>query len=114
MAFRCEADRFETEAQAIAGIEAAGMHALAFDFPAKQGDWHWHDFDSEVWVVSGTLGVVFEGSDDIVSFPAGTRIIAPARVIHREIHDDYRAVIGFAIDPATLTQPIDKPPADLG
>jgi len=113
MSFECNANHFETEGEAIANIEAAGGHAVAFDFPAKDGDWHWHDFDSEVWVVSGALGVVFEDSDALFEYPAGTRVIAPCRVIHREVHGDYRAVIGFSIDPATLTQPIDKPPADL-
>jgi hypothetical protein len=33
-------------------------------------------------------------------------------VLHREEHHGYKAAIGLSVDPATLTQPINKPPKD--
>jgi hypothetical protein len=40
----------------------------------------------------------------------GTRISAPAGVLHREKTGGYKAIIALAVDPATLSQPINKPP----
>jgi hypothetical protein len=113
MAFECMHDYFVNEGEAITTLETAGKHAIAADFPAQDGAWHWHEFDAEVWVVSGSLGLVYEGSDEVVHYPAGSRILAKSRVLHREVNDAYRGVVGISEDPATLSMPIDKPPEAL-
>jgi hypothetical protein len=43
---------------------------------------------------------------------AGARIEAPARVVHRATSPAYQAIFGFSIDPADMTQPVNKPVED--
>ncbi|MBT6351143.1 MAG: hypothetical protein HOJ46_03645, partial [Halieaceae bacterium] len=44
---------FEDEAQAYAEIEALGYHALALDFAKEESPFHWHDFDSVLYITGG-------------------------------------------------------------
>ncbi len=45
--------------------------------------------------------------------PAGTKIVGNRGVLHREQTDGYRAIIGFSVDPAELSKPVNKaPPVD--
>ena len=47
---------FTTEAEALAEIETMGWQALARDVViSKDEELHWHDFESVVFIVSGTL-----------------------------------------------------------
>ncbi len=103
-------DHFATEAEARAEIEAAGYFALTAAFePAKTED-HWHDFDSMLFVLEGELTVTDATTGERCVCGPGTRILAKAGVLHREEHTGYEAVVGLSVEPAKLTQPIDKPP----
>jgi len=99
---------FSTEQEALAEIADRGWHSVAFDVPAEQNDLHWHDFDSVVFIVDGTARVEFEDGS-AMECGAGARIEAPSRVLHREASSAYRAVFGFSVDPADMTQPVNKP-----
>ncbi len=98
---------FEDEAQAYAEIKAMGYHALALDFPAEENDFHWHDFDSVVYVTSGEVTLSL---DEGASYTCerGAKIVAQAGVVHRESSPGYSAIIGFPVAPESLTQPINK------
>ena len=99
---------FEDEAQAYAEIEAMGYHAMAFDFPAEENEFHWHDFDSVVYVTAGEITLSRENGESITC-QRGAKIVAKAGLVHREQSSGYSAIIGFAVAPETLTQPINKP-----
>ena len=99
---------FDDEAQAYAEIEAMGYHAMAFDFPAEENELHWHDFDSVVYVTAGEITLSRENGESITC-QRGAKIVAKAGLVHREQSSGYSAIIGFAVAPETLTQPINKP-----
>ena len=99
---------FDDEAQAYAEIEAMGYHAMAFDFPAEENELHWHDFDSVVYVTAGEITLSREDGESITC-QRGAKIVAKAGLVHREQSSGYSAIIGFAVAPETLTQPINKP-----
>ena len=105
---------FDDEAQAHAEIEAMGYHAMAFDFPAEENELHWHDFDSLTFIVAGELTVVDVEEGVTYTCGAGTKLVGQKGFAHCEKSEGYTAIIGFAQDPSTLTQPINKPlPASL-
>ena len=98
----------EDEAQAYAEIEAMGYHAVALDFPAEENDFHWHDFDSVVYVTSGEITLSRDDGESITC-QRGAKIVATAGFVHREQSSGYSAIIGFSVAPETLTQPVNKP-----
>jgi len=102
-------DHFTTEEEAVAEITAAGYWPLTIEFPPEKNDNHWHEFDSMVFVLKGEVALTEADTGEHCVCGPGTRIIAKAGVRHREAHHGYKAVIGFSVDPATLTQPINKP-----
>tara|TARA_Y100000589_G_scaffold321876_1_gene353929 strand:+ start:663 stop:884 length:222 start_codon:yes stop_codon:yes gene_type:complete len=67
---------FDDEAQAYEEIEAMGYHAMAFDFPAKENELHWHDFDSVLYVTGGELTVWVDGEGESVTCQRGAKIVA--------------------------------------
>jgi quercetin dioxygenase-like cupin family protein len=98
---------FETEAQALEEIVARGWHGFTTDLDPEE-DLHWHDFDSVVFVLEGTASAEFaDGSIEEAS--VGSKIEAPAGIVHRTVGSSYRAVLGLSVDPAELTQPVNKP-----
>ena len=103
---------FTTEAEAYAEIEARGWHPITLEVDVDDDELHWHEFSSVIYVLSGTLrAVTAEGS--VVEAPAGSRLEAPARLLHRERDSHHRSVIGLELPIERLTAPINKPPADL-
>ena len=109
MSFVLTEAHFTTEAEAIAEIEARGMRAIGpFDLGAVDNDLHWHDFDSVIYVLDGTARVELEDGT-VLQCGAGARVEAPAGTVHREAGPGYRSVIGLSVDPAEMSQPINKP-----
>jgi hypothetical protein len=102
-------DHFSGEDEAVTEIKEAGFWPLTLEFQPEKNEDHWHDFDSMVFILDGTLSVTETESGETCTCGAGTRILAKAGLLHREDTPGYRAVIGFSVDPATLTQPINKP-----
>ena len=101
--------RFSDEADAYAQCEAAGYTAHKFDFPADDNDFHWHDFDSLTFITAGELTVYDVASGESRTCGAGTKIVGRKGVVHREQTAGFTAIIGFAEEPQTLSQPINKP-----
>ena len=106
-------NHFTTEEQAFAEIVARDWHALARDVVGTNEELHWHDFDTVVYIVKGTAIAALEDGSLVTAGP-GTRVEAPARLVHREVADsNYRAIFGFSIHPAAFTKPLNKPPSSL-
>jgi quercetin dioxygenase-like cupin family protein len=102
---------FTTEDEAIALAEAEGLIPHAFDLEPSGID-HWHDFGAKVFVVDGSVKITDVESGSSYELTAGCSIRADPGAVHREEGDPYRAVVAFDSDPAALTMPIDKSPAD--
>lgn len=105
-------NHFSTEAEALAEIEAAGYFPATIDIPATTNENHWHDFDTMLYILDGSLTVTEAASGETYKIGVGDKAEASAGSIHRENHDGFRAVFGFSVDPTTLTMPIDKPPIE--
>ena len=98
---------FQTAEQALEEIAAIGWHGFEVTLDPEE-DLHWHDFDSVVFVLEGIASAEFsDGSIEEAS--VGTKIEAPAGIVHRTVGASYRAIIGLSVDPAELTQPVNKP-----
>lgn len=109
MPFTIQPNAFETEADAVREIEARGWHALTFPARAEVSEWHWHDFEALIFVLEGALRIEFEDGREPLECAPGARIETADNVVHREVTDGYRAVFGLSVDPAKLTNPINKP-----
>lgn len=103
---------FASEEEAIALAEEAGLVPLALDLEPS-GEDHWHDFAATVYITDGSLKITDVDSGATFELTAGCSIKAEAGGVHREEGAPYRAVVAFDCDPATLTMPIDKPPAEV-
>ena len=75
---------FEDEAQAYAEIEALGYHALALDFATEESPFHWHDFDSVLYITGGEVTLTLEGAESGERCQRGAKIVASAGVVHKE------------------------------
>jgi quercetin dioxygenase-like cupin family protein len=85
----------------------SGLVGFTVDLDPEE-DLHWHDFDAVVFVLEGTASAEFaDGSIEEAS--VGSKIEAPAGIVHRTVGSSYRAVLGLSVDPAELTQPVNKP-----
>ena len=99
---------FTNEQEALAEIADRGWHAVTFDVPAQEEEMHWHDFDAVVYVLNGTARTEL-ADGGVLQCGTGARIEATAGVLHGGASSAYRAVFGFDVDPAEMTQPINKP-----
>jgi quercetin dioxygenase-like cupin family protein len=103
---------FSSEAEALADIEARGWKAMVIDFPDETNEFHWHDFDSVVFILEGTLQSQLQDGT-ILTIGPGAKLEAPARVVHREVTEAYRAVAGFSCRVRDMSQPVNKPASSL-
>ena len=101
---------FSDEAEVMSEIEAAGYFLLTQDFPAESIGDHWHDFDFVGYITEGEMTIFDTETGESCVCSKGTKVVAPRGVLHREQTSGYKALIGVSIDPAELTQPINKPP----
>ena len=100
---------FESEEEATRKAEAAGLFPITLEVPADDNESHWHDFNSEIYILEGELQVTESDSGKVHVCKAGGRLRAPAYMAHSEVTEGYRAVIGFSTRPEKLTQPLNKP-----
>ncbi len=110
MQFSCQPSQFTDESEALAMAEARGEHPVALDIDAVENEFHWHDFQSTTYIVSGELTIDVRDTGERFVCGPGTVISAETpHIVHRETSDGYRAVFGFDRNPRELTMPIDKP-----
>jgi len=48
-------------------------------------------------------------SGETKTFGPGTKLVGVAGVVHRERSAGYSAIFGLAVDPKTLSKPVEKP-----
>ena len=106
-------DRYVAEELALTEIEARGWHGIGLDFDTDEEDLHWHDFASITFIISGTFNAYDADADRWYTLGPGTSIEAPAGVVHREQDSHFRGVIGIDRPLDQITEPINKPVADL-
>ena len=104
---------FSSETEARAEIERAGLWPLQKDIPAEQNQSHWHAYDAHVYVLDGVVQLTDSATGITHTCDKGTKIVVPARTLHAEAHDGYRALLGLSVDPSQLRQPTQLPPEQL-
>ena len=109
MRYSVNKQHFTSEAEARVEIEAAGFHAMLIDVPAEHNELHFHDFDTQFYILAGGLKLVVGDTGATYDVRPGDRVVASAGWVHQEVHDGFVAVFGFSVDPATLSMPINKP-----
>ena len=114
MPYELKLNQFSTEEEAVALATAAGQFPMAFDFDAVHNDFHWHNFEAMLYVVSGEITITERDTGDACTLTSGSTIRATTpQLVHKEDTEGYRAVLGFLSDPAEIKQPIDRDPALL-
>lgn len=109
MRYSVDKQHFTTEAEARDEIAAIGFHAMVIDVPAEHNALHFHDFDTQFYILEGGLQLVDGETGTAYDVCPGDRVVANLGWVHRESHDGFKAVFGFSVNPATLTMPINKP-----
>lgn len=98
-----------TEEEAHAEITARGWHPFTLEFDTVEEEFHYHDWDTVLYVLEGTAAAEFPDGSTFTA-GAGARVDATAGLVHRDVPGlHYRAVFGFATHPDTWTGPINKP-----
>jgi len=102
-----------TEDEALAHIADLGFHALAYDEVIPEDEpLHWHEFDSVVYVISGS-GSFADEHGNVTGTAPGCRLQAPAGWLHRDLAGtDVRLVLGTNLPGDQWTAPINKDPAE--
>jgi hypothetical protein len=85
---------------------------FTLDTKAEDNEPHWHTFGTKIMLLSGSMTLWDDETGRQYECTAGTFVETNGMNLHHERHDGYRAVIGFDTDPATLTRPIKRAPAD--
>ena len=62
-----------------------------------------------LYITQASSQCLLRGEEASVTCGRGAKIVGTAGVVHREKTSGYSAIIGFAVAPETLTQPINKP-----
>lgn len=97
------------EEGALSAVAEMGLHGVVMDVVGVEEDFHVHDFDTVVFVLSGTAAAEYPDGT-VLEAGAGTVARLPAGTVHRDVPGAaYRGVFGFSVDPAEMTQPINKP-----
>jgi hypothetical protein len=100
---------FTTESEAVEELTAMGRQPLVLDMVSVDEEFHWHDFETFAFILEGTSSIELEDGTRFDAGP-GSRAYLPAGVMHRDIPGcTYRAVLGFSVDLASMTQPVNKP-----
>ena len=104
MAVQSADNHFTTREQAIAELEAAGLHWLEADLIATAPDTvpHAHDYDTHVYVQDGAIELHEPDTGLVHRVERGGRITIPAGVRHCGVHGGYRGVLGLSVDPASI------------
>jgi hypothetical protein len=113
MDYRFETGTPVTEEEALAHVAEVGFHGLAYDEEIREDEQlHWHEFDSVVFVISGT-GSFADEDGNVTDTAPGCRLQAPAGWLHRNLAGTAnRLVLGTSIPGEQWTAPINKDPVE--
>jgi mannose-6-phosphate isomerase-like protein (cupin superfamily) len=107
-------DGISDESAALAALGRQGLHVLALDVEPVLNDPHWHHFDAEFHVLSGSLELTDAATGRIHACGPGSRVRVPARALHAE-HSPagYRIALGTSVAPEEFGDPVNRPPETL-
>jgi len=108
------ADGIRDEQTALSALRDQGLHVMALDVAPVDNESHWHHFDSEFHILSGTLALTDTTSGQVYHCKAGSRVVVPARALHAETsHDGYRIALGTSVAAEAFGDPVNLPPQAL-
>ena len=83
------------------------------DIPAVKNQSHWHDFFTWIFILEGELLITDTVNDRVLFAGPGSRVDVPQRVLHSEESSGYKIIAGMSVDPASVTEPVDRDPDSL-
>lgn len=102
------------EPAALSALREQGLHTMALDVEPVDNASHWHHFDAEFHILSGTLAITDVASGQVHHCKAGSRVNVPARTLHAETsHDGYRIALGTSVPAEEFGDPVNLPPQAL-
>ena len=104
---------FTSSEQALAEAAGEGMHAFINADDAYELGPHWHDFKSHLYLLEGRLRMTDSATGVQLDCGVGSKVIVPARCVHREQTNGMTYVLALSVDPATLTGDINRDPGEL-
>ena len=111
MSIRITHDAFRTPAEADAGVARAGLLRMELDVAPVENGSHWHDFDAELYVLSGDLDFTDVAEGKTHTCRSGTRIVVPRGALHAErSRGGYRIIFGTSVPPERFGDPVNRPP----
>lgn len=113
MAITFTKNHFSSQAEALAEIEKAGLWPNKREVPADSNQSHWHVFDAHVYVLEGSMQLKDSVTGETHMCGKGAKAVVPARTLHSEHHEGFTAIFGMSVDPSTVEQPVQRPPAEL-
>ncbi len=114
MAVAVEYDCFESESDALALLQSAGLHTMALAVPPVDNTSHWHHFDSVFFILEGSLELTDVASGITHQCSPGCRISVPAKALHYEHSTNgYRIALGTSVPASEFGEPVNLPPATL-
>ena len=106
-------DALGSEAEAEQALARAGMHVMKLDVPAVENDPHWHHFDAEFYILSGSLQLTDVASGRVLDAPARSKVTVPARTLHAERSAGYSIVLGTSVTAEEFGDPVNRPAGTL-
>jgi hypothetical protein len=104
---------FNSPEQAYDEMEIAGLYPTEMDVPAVKNESHWHDFSTWIYMLEGVLKITDTAQDRVLTAEPGSRVDVPERVLHSEESSGYKIIAGLSVNPASLTEPVDRDPDSL-
>ena len=107
-------DGVRDEQAALSALRDQGLHVMALDVGPVDNESHWHQFDAEFHILSGTLALTDTATGQVHHCEAGSRVKVPARTLHAETsHDGYRIALGTSVPAEAFGDPVNRPPQAL-
>ena len=100
---------FGTEQEALDEVTSRGWTPYVLDMIGADEEFHFHDFETVAFVLEGTAMLELKDGEILTAGP-GSRAEVPAGLVHRDVPGStYRGVLGFSVELADMTQPVNKP-----
>ena len=102
------------EQAALTALRDQGLHVMALAVDPVDNSSHWHHFNSEFHILSGSLALTDISTGQVYHCKAGSRVQVPARALHAETsHDGYRIALGTSVPAEAFGDPVNLAPDTL-
>jgi hypothetical protein len=105
MAIEFLPNHFAERGDAIAQLEARGLHSMEGDIKPESlsGPAHSHPYDVEIYMLGGVFELTDCDAGITHRLEAGSKTVVPADTLHAEFSPDgFRAVFGLSVDPGPM------------